>query len=238
MVSIATSENLHEHFSIDIPVFSGTLSELNYALRNGRVLASEINVLELVLSYLQYYKRLANHDINLATETLPQLARVIELKARFLLPKPPQETSEEELLEETIEAVESLEALEEAIHFLRRRRDDRRVIVTAKAPKPSYPRPEKSLNISISKLTELASRYQATNYFELAKERLSMRGAIENLSALLLKVKRGLLKELVPTDWPTLIVYFGGMLELVKESALKAQQDEAYGEIALFLEEV
>ena len=237
MVTIPTSESLHESFSIDTPAFSGTLSELNYALRNDRVAASEINVLELVLNYLKYYKRLANYDINLATETLPQLARVIELKARFLLPKPPQETSEEELLEETIEAVESLEALEEAIHFLRRRRDDRKIIVTAKTPKPNYPRPERALKIGISKLTELASRYQVTNYFELAKERLSMRGAIENLSAILAKVRRGFLKELVPTDWPTLIVYFGGMLELVKEDILKAQQDEVYGEIVLILEE-
>ncbi len=237
MVTLPTSESLYESFSIDTAAFSGTLSELNYALRNNRIAASEINVLELVLNYLQYYKRLANHDINLATETLPQLARVIELKARFLLPKPPQETTEEELLEETIEAVESLEALEEAIHFLRRRRDDRTIIVTAKTPKPSYPRPERALKINISKLTELASRYQATNYFELAKERLSMRGAIENLSAILIKVRRGFLKELVPADWPTLIVYFGGMLELVKEDVLKAQQDEVYGEIALILED-
>ncbi len=230
-------ESLYEHFSINTTAFSGTLNELNYALRNGRVLASEVNVLELVHNYLQYYKRLANYDMNLATETLPQLARVIELKARFLLPKPPQETNEEELLEETIEAVESLEALEEAIHFLLRRRDDRKVIVAAKTPKPNYPRPERALNIGIKKLTELASRYQTTNYFELARERLSMRGAIEKLSALLKKVRRGFLKELVPTDWPTLIVYFGGMLELVKEDILKAQQDEAYGEISLFLED-
>lgn len=230
------ADSIYEPFVVDMPSFSGSLSELNYALRNHNISVKEIDVLALVKKYLQYYQCFATQDINFATETLPQLARVIELKARLLLPKPPQETSEEEILEETIEAVANLEALEEAIHFLNKQRDDRKIIMTAKTSKPKYARPERAINIGIDKLTQLASRYQSTNYFELAKERLSMKGAIENLQATLNKVKRGLLRELVPTDWSTLVVYFSGMLELVKEGIVKAQQDNAYDNIALVIE--
>ncbi len=234
---------LFEGFVVESEKFTGTLSELAYALRSERLRPQDINVLRLVREYLQYYHEIVHEseskDLNLATETLPQLARVIELKLRLLLPKPPKDSEEEEemLIKETVEAIEILEELDEAIHFLRTRRDERRILMQAQAPKPNLPRPERKIKATPSRLSELASRYNMTNYFELAKERLTLPAAIIRLLASLKEIRAGFFSEIAPKEWETQVVYFSGMLELVKQDKIIVTQDEAYSPIQIQLNE-
>ncbi len=232
---------LFEGFMVESESFSGTLSELAYALRSEKIRPQDIDVLNLVREYLKYYHEIVHDspskDLNLATETLPQLARVIELKLRLLLPKPPKDSAEEEemLVKETVEAIEILEELDEAIHFLRTRRDERRILMQAQAPKPKLPRQERKIKATPSRLSELASRYNMTNYFELAKERLTLPAAIIRLLASLKEIRAGFFREIAPQDWETMVVYFSGMLELVKQDKLIVTQDEPYSPIQIQL---
>ena len=224
-------------FFVKSDAFTGSLAELTNALRSGRLAPRSINLLRIVKDYLAYYDRAAQKDIELATETLPALARVIEVKARLLLPRPPREAEEEASeaeLTETIGVVAVLEELEGAIFFLRQRREERRIILPARAPKPDYPRPERPMKVSLGKLAEMASRYRSANYFELAVERLSMSAAIKYLQDALKRVRRAHLKDLAPArDWVTYVVSFAGMLELIKEGRVKAHQEAPYAPIEL-----
>ena len=228
-----------EEFTVQTPVFTGTLGELAYALRNEHVKPQALDILQLVKAYLSYFDEVAQGDLNLASEALPMVARVVELKTRFLLPRPPKDDDEEVLLEETLETLTLLEDLEEAIDFLRQRREARRVMLPAKAPRPSYPRAERPLKVSLNKLSQLASRYSVSSYFELAVERVTMATAIKQLKRALKRLRRGTLSELVEhQSWPVLAVTFSGMLELYKEGRLRATQREVYGPIELELLEV
>ena len=160
-------------FLVEQELFSGTLGELAHALRTHALAPAQIDLFQLVRAYLTYFEAYAATDLDLATEALPRLAQVIELKVRLLLPRPPRETAEDEeaLVEEALAAVALLEELEEAIHFLKRRREERRLLLPARTTRPSYPRAERPVNSTPGDLARLAGRYRLGGYFELAIER-------------------------------------------------------------------
>lgn len=216
--------------------FTGTLGELAHALRSHDLEPSDLDLYQLVRSYLAWFEPLAERDLDLATEALPKVAQIIELKVRLLLPQAPRdaEQDEEELLEETLHAVALLEELEHAIDYLRRRREERRVVLPARAPRPDYPRAEPPISASAADLAHLAARMRPSGYFELSVERLTIAGAMRRLMRNLARVATGLLGELFDArDWPTRTVVFAGMLELVKEGSVRAEQPEPYGPIRL-----
>jgi segregation and condensation protein A len=246
-----TGDTEQAAFVVRQPGFEGSLGELAYALRRGAVAPSEIDLLSLVQSYLEHFNALAGIDLELASVALPNVAQVIELKLRLLLPRPPSLADpsldyegEEELLEETLEAVAMLEELEDAIDFLRQRRDERRIVLPARTPRLEFPRPARPIGTGIDQLASLASRYRGGGYFELAVDRLTMGAAIKQLLEGLRRWGRIMLHEATLRDesakpeWSRLTVLFAGMLELVREGRITASQEAPYGEIELQLAEV
>jgi segregation and condensation protein A len=226
-------------FFVRQEAFTGSLTELAHALHTRFITPQQIDVLKLVQEYLVYFNELAQTHLDLASEALPMVARIVELKVRFLLPRPPktQEEAEEALLKETLEAVVSLEELENAIEFLRLRRAERRIVMPASMPRPDYPRAERPIKIGLVRLAEMASRYNFANYFEMAIERITMASGMKHLMQRLRQLLRGTFSELVESkDWEIVTITFAGMLELFKEGKLRATQQEPYGPIEVDLE--
>jgi segregation and condensation protein A len=229
---------VEEGFFVQQEAFQGTLTELAHALHTRVVTPQQINVLKLVQDYLVYFEQYSS-NMDIASEALPMVARIVELKVRFLLPRPPKtdEEFEEEILKDTLEAIVLLEELEEAISFLKQRRAERRIVLAATAPRPSYPRAERPIKIGLERLAQMASRYNFSNYFELAIERLTMAGAMKLLMNAVRRVKRGLFSDLLETkEWVVAAITFSGMLELYKEGKIRATQDVPYGPIEIELE--
>ena len=215
--------------------FNGSLTELAYSLRQQTISPQNINILELVKDYLNYFDKFAQNDLNLASEALPMVARVLELKLRFLLPRPEIDDEEEEIiLEETLEVIGLLEELSDAISFLRQRRIDRRLLIPAKTSRPSYPRLERPINIGLNRLAQLASRYSFGSYFELAIERLTMASAMKILIRNLKRFKKAKLVELIEhQSWAVLTISFVAALELFKENKIDLRQETSFGDIEL-----
>lgn len=215
-------------FQVETPAFTGTLGELAHALRTGRVLPGELELAALVTRYLAHYRAVAERDLELATETLPTLARLVELKLRLLLPTPPQAAETEELVT-ALETVLALEVFEGAIGFLRERREERRHLLSARAERPPLPRRARPLAGKLDRLAELATLRRVTHYFELAVERLTLGAAMTRLRERLRRLGRGTLQTLMDArDWPTVTVAFSAMLELVKEGEVNAVQRSAH----------
>lgn len=224
-----------EQFLVDQERFRGTLSELAHALRTRSLPPAHLDLYGLVRSYLTYFER-HSADLDVATEALPRLAQVIELKVRLLLPRPPkeEERAEEEATELALEAVALLEELEEAIDFLRRRREERRIVVPARTPTPPYPRKERPLKVTPTDLARLAGRYRIGGYFEVAIERLTLASVARRIIGALARLGSGLLHDLLGSDdWSTRTVGLAAVLELVKEGRVTAQQDDPYGPISV-----
>lgn len=225
-------------FLVEQESFSGTLGELAHALRSQALDPSQIDLYQLVRAYLVYFEEYAATDLDIATEALPRLAQVIELKVRLLLPRPPREAEEdeEELVEETLAAVALLEELEEAIFFLKRRREERRLILPARTPRPTYPRAARPVNSTPNDLARLAGRYRIGGYFELAIERLSLASVSRALLGALRRLKRGTLGLLLGSrEWPVRTVGLAALMELMREGRVTASQDEPFGEIEVRL---
>lgn len=217
--------------------FTGTLGELAHALRTHDLPPHRIDLYLLVRSYLTYFEGHAAADLELATEALPRLAQVIELKTRLLLPRPPKEApeDEEEAVAAALDAVALLEELEDAILFLRRRRDERRLVVPARAPTPDYPRRERPQRVTPRELARLAGRYRVGGYFELAIERLTLASLARKVLHALRGVRSGALWDLIGArDWSTRSVGFAAVLELVREGRVRADQADPFGPIMVF----
>ena len=212
--------------------FKGTLTELGYSLRAGSISPSEVNLVGLVKSFLSFFNNYVD-DLSLATQALPQLAHVVELKVRLLLPKPPKiEDDEISVMEETLEVSLELEALEGAIEFLRNQREQRRLVLPARAESPKYDRPRPPTDTSARKLAALVSRFRVGSYFEVAVERFSVADAVKKLIRWLLRKQNGTFRELAEgCAWQKVGILFAGLLELVKDGRVLASQAEVYGAI-------
>lgn len=217
--------------------FQGRLSELTYALRNGDVASADIDLVELVRSFLAFFERVAVKDLTSASEALPQVAQIVELKIRLLLPHPPAAAEEEEPLtgeEEVLRVILELERFEGAVDFLRGRRDRRRLLLPARTEPPVYARPEPPVPISVGRLASLASRFRLGAYFEMAVERFSLVEGMRQLARWLSGVGRGSFRELVGgRGWAVTTVLFAGLLELIREGQVRARQAEPFGPIEL-----
>lgn len=226
--------------------FEGTLLELAAQLRAGKIAPVNVPLVQLTRAVLDRYHALRqelNGDpavLDIASEALPHLAGVIELKTRLLLPRAavaPTEDGEDEAdasLEDVLEGVEMLAKLEGAIAFLRERRRERsRMIVPGPHPL-NLPRRTKPLSGSFGKLVEAARRHvREVHLFDLALERLTLPMALERLRDWAKRVKTFLFKDVPAADWGEKTVLFAAMLEGVRAGEFEADQPEPYGEIEL-----
>lgn len=226
---------LPEPYVVELPGFTGTVSELAHALRSRALAPADVDLYQLVRGYLAFFARVSAYDLELATEALPRVAQVVELKLRLLLPRPADETAEqaeEVALEEALEAVALLEELEHAIDFLRRRREERRLVVPARAPRPPYARPPRPLRVSKDDLARLAGRYRLGGYFEISLPGATVASVAAELARRLKQAVRATLFALLGAeDWQSRTLAFAAMLELVKEGRVRASQEEPYGPI-------
>ncbi len=225
-------------FVVEQAAFSGSVAELAHALRSGSLDPSELDLYQLVRAYLEHLQAFAA-DLELATEALPKVAQVIELKLRLLLPKPPRlddEAQANEELDRALEAVMLLEDLEDAIAFLRRRRSERRLVLPARTERPAYPRAQRPIRTSPDTLAHLAAARRAAGYFEVAFERVSLKVMMRDLLIAVRRRLSGRLFDLLDVrGWPERTVAFTALLELVKDGKLAARQDAAFGPIEVSL---
>lgn len=246
-----------QSFQVHLAAFTGSLADLAQALRDTRVNAKDIDLLQLVRDYLHHYRAVAESDLEHATETLPDMARIIEIKTRLLLPKPPSGKTDDPT-EDVVAVVLELDAIEDALVFLRQQRQRRAQVMAAHTPRPDYPRKPRPLTArTLQNLRSIASKHRISNYFEVTIERLSIPQAMRTLKTQLQRVRRGMFSQLVATHlsddstsdnpvsddpadvqtsaerWLLRAVYFAGMLELIKEGTLRAHQANPQEDIVL-----
>jgi len=233
---VTDAETVPQGFLVAQAAYQGDLAGLARALRNGSLAPRDLDLLALVEDALRWFETEADRDLDLASAALPQLAQVVELKLRLLLPRPPRQDDlfddEDVDAQQALEAVALLEELTSAIDFLRTRRFERSVIVPARTERPELPRARRPLAATVDRLAAMAAAVRPGTYFEMAFERLTLEDAARTLRAALGRVTRGGLRSLVPTrSWAERTVVFAALLELVREGRVRAAQTEPYEEI-------
>ena len=223
--------------------FEGTLPELAVALRSERILPSAVPLLELtraVLARYSHVKAILPPDaaLELASEALPHLSGVIEVKARLLLPKPPRllpdddGTETDSTLEDVLEGVQALAQLEGAISFLKEQRLARSQLLLPNVPEIRLPRKARAASGSLAALLEAARRrVRDIEFLDLAFERLTMPLALKRIREWGQRLKNFFFSDVPAEDWGERTVLFSALLEGVRDGQFEASQESVYGQI-------
>ncbi len=96
------------NFRVDLEVYNGPLDLLLFLIRREEVDIYDIPIARITGQYLAFVSLIETLDPNLAGDFLVWAATLMEIKSRTLLPRPPVEESEEDVLDPRLELVRQL----------------------------------------------------------------------------------------------------------------------------------
>lgn len=95
-------------YKVSLDVYNGPLDLLLFLIRREEVDIHDIPIALVTKQYLKYVELLAQLDPDSASEFLVLAATLMEIKSRALLPTPPAEEGEDEMVDPRLELVRQL----------------------------------------------------------------------------------------------------------------------------------
>lgn len=138
-------------YQIKLPVFEGPFDLLLFLIRKNEIDIYDIPIAQITREYLEYLELMKMLDLEIAGEFIEMVATLILIKARMLLPNPPEDALEEfedprlkltlQLLEyrrfkESAEHLESLESVRR--QYFPRRVNAKQVLQAKSAPEEEF----------------------------------------------------------------------------------------------------
>ena len=235
-------ENLsvNSHYYIDINTLQDVLPKLN----NKEVFVS-LNKL-MKNKDINYLKEMEEMNLDIASEYLVTASELIEMKSRYLLPKPPKEDENEESVnpeEELKRRLLEYQKYKESTSTFRTLEDKRSNYYTKVPEKRELYTTEKLENnegvsandllVALQKLLE-RKEYSKPLNTKIAKKELSVSDRVNKIRSILKKQKivefLSLFEEL---SRPYIVVTFLGILEMAKDKEIVLKQDKNFGTILL-----
>ncbi len=75
--------------------FEGPLDLLLHLVKSSKMEISEIKLVDITEQYINFLKEMKEMNLDIASEYLVTASELIEMKSRYLLPKPPKEDNDE-----------------------------------------------------------------------------------------------------------------------------------------------
>lgn len=125
---------------LDLDVFAGPFDLLMAVLLREEVDLLEVELAEVVVSYVEHLEREGELELDVATEFLVLIAALLELKSRLLLPGPEdgmEEMGPEEAVEELLARLLEYRRYREAAEMLGKRFESQRGYLYRSAPLPA-----------------------------------------------------------------------------------------------------
>jgi segregation and condensation protein A len=230
---------------LDLEVFTGPFDLLLTLVLKEEVDLLEVELADVVLSYIDVLESRGELDLEVATEFLVLIAALLELKSRLMLPREDEElldlepdVAAEELLQRMLEAKRYRGA---ALHLIGKLAGEDGVRFRS-APLPaalrrgdvaeleSVYRPAR-LGRAIGGLLALPPRVDIRH---LTIPRVSVAGRLAHLRRLLRRGQRTTFEEAVAgADRVTVCVTLFALLELYKQGEATWHQDQPFGEIEI-----
>lgn len=99
---------MSEPYKVQLDSYNGPLDLLLFLIRQEEVDIYDIPIARLTAQYLEYVDLLKQLDPNNVGEFLVMSATLMEIKSRTLLPRPPQEDEDDEIIDPRLELVRQL----------------------------------------------------------------------------------------------------------------------------------
>jgi segregation and condensation protein A len=231
---------------LDLEVFSGPFDLMLTLILREEVDLMEVELTDVVLSYLDLLESRGELDLEVATEFLVLMAALLELKSRMLLPREDDDLLDElapgEAAEELLARMLEAKRYRHAADHLRMRLAGEHGYRYRSAPRPAFLR-------QVVYGEELASVYdpaqlgaavgemlrmpEPVSLHHLAMPRVSVAERLSHLRALLRRGALSFDEAVTGADRMTVAVTLFALLELYKQGEATWEQSETCGAIAI-----
>lgn len=230
-------------YTIKLPVFEGPFDLLLHLIKVNEMDIQDIQIAEITKQYVEYIDMMRELDLELAGEFLVMAATLIHLKARTLLPVPPEPEEQEEEINEIVSAKELVRQLveyrkyKEAAAALRRREEAASRVFFRTNPVRVVPERTGELSADVSLLYKAFSRVlryvDSPSFAPEMEEQFSVEEKIRYIEDLMECSKPIDLEELFGRCFnrTEIIVTFLAVLELCRLRRIAIQQPEPFGKI-------
>ncbi len=226
--------------------FEGPLDLLLHLVKQSKMDISELKLVEITGEYLNFIKEMEEMNLDIASEYLVTASELIEMKSRYLLPKPPKEETdefEEDPEEELKRRLLEYQKYKESVSSFRTLENNRSNYFTKTPEKRENYTTEKLENKDnltaydlLEALQKLLERkeYSKPLNTKITKKELSVSDRVAKIRSVLKKEKRiDFLSLFESLTRPYVVVTFLGILEMAKNREITLKQDNNFGTIIL-----
>jgi segregation and condensation protein A len=229
---------------LDLDVFAGPFDLLLTLILREEVDLMEVDLAEIVISYIDHLERRGELDLEAATEFLVLIAALLELKSRLLLPGEEQELIEldpGEAADELLARLLDAHRYRGAAECLRERLSEQQGHRFRSAPLPSWLRRSSLIEAAAvydpailpRAIGELLRMPEPVDVRHMAAPQVSMAERLAHLRALLRAGSFTFDAAVERADRMTVAVTLFALLELYKQGELTWTQEEPFGEIMI-----
>jgi len=220
-----------------LEAFEGPLDLLLYLIRRQNLDILNIPIAEITRQYMEYIELMQDIRLELAAEYLVMAAMLAEIKSRMLLPRPVEETDEDDPRAELVRRLQEYERYKQAAEDIEELpRVDRDVFpVNIEAPEKQVVRkpPQVSLQELLIAARDAMTRAEMFTHHHVQMEPLSVR---ERMSAVLERLGDDQFTAFVSLFSSEegrmgVVVSLLAILELIKESLIELVQSEPFAPI-------
>lgn len=227
--------------------FEGPLDLLLHLVKVSKIEISDIKLVDITNQYIDYLKKMEEMNLDVASEYLVLASELIEMKSRYLLPKPPkvEEESqyegdpEEELKKRLLEYQKYKEStsifkdLEINRSSYYTKAPERRDIYTNEKLENNGEVTPNDLLLALEKLLERKEYTKPINT-KITKKELSVSERVNKIRSILKKEKTVEFSSLFEyLTRPYIVVTFLSILEMAKDKEITLKQDKNFGNILL-----
>jgi segregation and condensation protein A len=229
---------------LDLDVFAGPFDLLLTLILREEVDLLEVDLAEIVISYIDHLERSGQLELDAATEFLVLIAALLELKSRLLLPGEEQELIEldpGEAAEELLARLLDAHRYRGAADFLHERLVGESGHRFRSAPLPQFLRRASLADAHAvydparlaSALGELLRLPEPVDVTHMAAPKVSVAERLSHLRALLRRGSFTFSDAVARADRVTVAVTLFALLELYKQGELTWTQEQPFAEIRI-----
>jgi segregation and condensation protein A len=229
---------------LDLDVFAGPFDLLLTLILREEVDLLEVDLAEIVISYIDHLERRGELELEAATEFLVLIAALLELKSRLMLPGEEQELIEldpGEAAEELLARLLDAQRYHQAAAHLKERLDAQAGYRFRSAPLPPALRraslrdasavyDPRLLGTSIGELLRAPERVDVSH---IPVSKVTVADRLAHLRAMLRRGRFSFDDAVARADRVTVAVTLFALLELYKQGEVTWQQREPFGEITI-----
>jgi segregation and condensation protein A len=229
---------------LDLDVFAGPFDLLLTLILREEVDLLEVDLAEIVISYIDHLERRGELDLEAATEFLVLIAALLELKSRLLLPGEEEELIEldpGEAAEELLARLMDAHRYRAAAHYLEERLTAQRGYRFRSAPlPPSLRRASLAEARAVyhphwlaAAIGQMLRHPEPIDVRHMARPTVSLAERLAHLRGLLCRGSFKFDEAITRADRVTVAVTLFAVLELYKQGELTWSQEEPFGEITI-----